>query len=121
MSYLPVEQSDAEDTASWVERAGRRALLLPGDIQDEAHCHLLVARTVETFGRLDVLINKAAHQTVNETLADVTAEQIDVSLRTNVFAMYYLVQAAVPHVAGRCNREHHQRAGTKSMLGRGSA
>lgn len=98
ISYLPAEQGDAEDTAAWIERAGRRALLLPGDIQDEAHCHALVERTVATFGRLDILINNAAHQTVNETLADVTAGEIDVSFRTNVFAMYYLAQAAVPHM-----------------------
>ena len=98
LSYLPVEQADAGDTARWIERAGRRALLLPGDIRDQAHCHSLVARTVHELGRLDILVNNAAHQTVNETLADVTAEQIDTSFRTNVFAMYYLAQAAVPHM-----------------------
>src|ERR1700712_4908980 len=79
ISYLEVEQSDAEDTARWIEKAGRRALLLPGDIQDEAHCHSLVERTVSELGQLDILVNNAAHQTVNEALADVTAEQIDTS------------------------------------------
>ena len=98
ISYLAVEQSDAEDTARWIEKAGRRVLLLPGDIQDEAHCHSLVERTVSQFGQLDILVNNAAHQTVNEELSDVTAEQIDTSFRTNVFAMYYLAQAAVPHM-----------------------
>ena len=98
LSYLPVEQSDAEDTARWIERAGRRALLLPGDIQDEAHCHALVEQTVAQLGQIDILVNNAAHQTVNKELADITAEQIDTSFRTNVFAMYYLAQAAVPHM-----------------------
>ena len=98
ISFLPVEQSDAEDTARWIEKAGRRALLLPGDIQDEAHCHTLVERTVADLGRLDVLVNNAAHQSVNEALSDVTAAEIDESFRTNVFAMYYLCQAAVPHM-----------------------
>ena len=98
ISYLAVEQPDAEDTAGWIERTGRRALLLPGDIQDEAHCHALVEQTVARLGRLDILVNNAAHQTVNKELADVTAEQIDTSFRTNVFAMFYLAQAAVPHM-----------------------
>lgn len=98
ISYLPEEQTDAEETASWVDRAGRRCVLLPGDIQDEAHCHALVARTVEAYGRLDVLVNNAAAQTVNKALADVTAEQLDTAFRTNVFAMYYLCQAAAPHM-----------------------
>ncbi len=98
LSYLPVEQPDAEDTARWVEKAGRHVLLLPGDIQDEAHCHALVERTVARFGRLDILVNNAAHQSVNEALSDVTAAEIDESFRTNVFAMYYLCQAAVPHM-----------------------
>ena len=98
ISYLPEEQTDAEETARWVENAGRRGVLLPGDIRDEAHCHALVARTVEAFGRLDILVNNAAAQTVNKELADVTAEQLDIAFRTNVFAMYYLCQAAVPHM-----------------------
>ncbi len=120
ISYLPVEQSDAEDTARWIERAGRRAVLLPGDIQEEAHCHMLVEQTVAQLGKLDILVNNAAHQTVNKALADVTAEQIETSFRTNVFAMYYLAQAAVPHMkpgASIVNTTSVQaKAGGKSML-----
>ena len=98
ISYLPVEQPDAEETARWVEKAGRRIVLLPGDIQDEAHCHALVEQTVARLGGLDILVNNAAHQSVNKELSDVTASEIDESFRTNVFAMYYLCQAAVPHM-----------------------
>ncbi len=98
ISYLPEEQVDADETRSWIEQAGRRALLLPGDIRDEAHCHALVERTVGALGRLDILVNNAAAQTVNEGMDDVTAEQIDVAFRTNVFAIYYLCQAAVRHM-----------------------
>jgi len=98
ISYLPVEQSDAEATAQWIEKAGRRALLLPGDLRDEAHCRDLVARTVSAFGGIDILVNNAAAQTVNESLDDVTAEDLEGSFRANVFAMYYLCQAAVPHM-----------------------
>ncbi len=98
ISYLDVEQSDAEETKSWVEKAGRRCLLLPGDIRDEAHCRHLVACTVEAFGRLDILVNNAAAQVVNDGIDDLTAHDIEGSFRANVFAMYYLAQAAVPHM-----------------------
>ncbi|KAB7784042.1 SDR family oxidoreductase [Methylorubrum populi] len=98
ISYLPVEQSDAEETARWVEKAGRRVLLLPGDLREESHCRELVARTVAELGRIDILVNNAAAQTVNEGLDDVTATDLEGSFRANVFAMYYLTQAAVPHM-----------------------
>jgi NAD(P)-dependent dehydrogenase (short-subunit alcohol dehydrogenase family) len=98
ISYLPVEQSDAEETARWIEKAGRRAVLLPGDLRDEAHCRDLVVQTVEALGGIDILVNNAAAQTVNEVLDDVTAEDLEGSFRANVFAMYYLCQAAVPHM-----------------------
>ncbi|MGN7127680.1 SDR family oxidoreductase [Methylorubrum thiocyanatum] len=98
ISYLPVEQSDAEETARWVEKAGRRVLLLPGDLREENHCRELVARTVAELGRIDILVNNAAAQTVNEGLDDVTATDLEGSFRANVFAMYYLTQAAVPHM-----------------------
>ncbi len=98
IAYLPVEQSDAEETARWVEKAGRRVLLLPGDLREENHCRELVARTVAELGRIDILVNNAAAQTVNEGLDDVTATDLEGSFRANVFAMYYLTQAAVPHM-----------------------
>lgn len=98
ISYLAAEQSDAEDTARWIKKAGRRALLLPGDLRDEAHCRNLVAETVTQLGRLDILVNNAAAQTINEGLDDVTADDLEGAFRANVFAMYYLCQAAVPHM-----------------------
>ena len=98
ISYLPVEQSDAEETARWIEKAGRRVLLLPGDLRDENHCRELVARTVAELGHIDILVNNAAAQTINEGLDDVTATDLEGSFRANVFAMYYLAQAAVPHM-----------------------
>ncbi|KQP72806.1 NAD(P)-dependent oxidoreductase [Methylobacterium sp. Leaf113] len=98
ISYLPVEQSDAEDTADWVRKAGRRVLLLPGDLRDAAHCRTLVECTVAELGGLDILVNNAAAQVVNEELDDVTPEDLEGSFRANVFAMLYLAQAAVPHM-----------------------
>lgn len=98
ISYLEAEQSDAEETARWIEQAGRRALLLPGDLRDEDHCCALVARTVAELGRIDILVNNAAAQTINEGLEDVTSADLEGAFRANVFAMYYLAQAAVPHM-----------------------
>jgi NAD(P)-dependent dehydrogenase (short-subunit alcohol dehydrogenase family) len=71
---------------------------LPGDIRNEAHCHAIVAETVSKLGGLDILVNNAAAQAVNQELSDVTEEQLDRSFRTNVFAMYFLCQAAEPHM-----------------------
>ena len=98
ISYLEDEQADAEDTRDWVERAGRRCLLLPGDIRDAAHCRGLVARTVETFGRIDVLVNNAAAQTMNEHLDDIEEASVEGAFRANVFAQLWLAQAAAKHM-----------------------
>jgi len=98
ISYLDVEQVDAEETRRWVESAGSRCLLLPGDIRDPAHCRRLVARTVAELGGLDILVNNAAHQTINEGLDDITQDDVEASFRANVFAMLWLAQAAVAHM-----------------------
>ena len=98
ISYLRVEQSDAEDTANWVRKAGRRVVLLPGDLKGADHCRHIVERTVAELGGLDILVNNAAHQVVNTSLDDVQGEDLDASFRTNVFAMYHLCQAAAPHM-----------------------
>ena len=66
LSYLAVEQSDAEDTAEWIRKAGRRVVLLPGDLKDEGHCRKLVEQTMTNLGGIDILVNNAAHQVVNK-------------------------------------------------------
>ncbi|MDP1026899.1 SDR family oxidoreductase [Sphingomonas sp. KR1UV-12] len=98
ISYLTDEQADAEDTRAWVENAGRRCLLLPGDIRDRDHCAELVARTVAEFGRIDVLVNNAAAQTINEDLGDIDDDEMQGAFAANVFAMIRLAKAAVPHM-----------------------
>ena len=92
------EEEDARETAHWVEKAGRKAVLVGGDIKDESHCHALVDQAVAEFGRLDILVNNAAYQPMIERLEDLTAEVWDTTFRTNVYAMFYLSKAAVRHM-----------------------
>ena len=98
ISFLEAEAEDAAETERWVLQAGRRVLKLPGDIRNAAWCRELVSRTVAEFGRLDVLVNNAAAQTVNETLDDLTETDLEGAFAANVFAMVYLAKAAVPHM-----------------------
>ena len=106
ISYLD-EHDDARTTADWVERAGRRAVLAPGDIADPAHCRALVERTVAAFGRIDVLVNNAAFQRTYEQLEDVPDDEWDRHWQTNVSAMFHLCKAALPHMQrGRVDHQH---------------
>jgi NAD(P)-dependent dehydrogenase (short-subunit alcohol dehydrogenase family) len=95
IAYLS-EDKDARDTAELVESAGRKAITVRGDIQDQNFCKQIVQRAYDEFGRLDVLVNNAAYQMAQQKLEDFTAEQIERTYRTNIFSMYYLCQAAVP-------------------------
>lgn len=97
ISYLS-EHEDAKDTTRLVEDAGRKAITIAGDIQDEAHCKQLVDTAVQKLGRLDILVNNAAYQMAQESLEDFTAEQFERTYRTNIFAMFYLCKAAAPHM-----------------------
>jgi NAD(P)-dependent dehydrogenase (short-subunit alcohol dehydrogenase family) len=95
ISYLPEEEEDAQETVTWIERAGRRALPLAGDIQDEAHCREIVARVFDEFGTLDILVNNAAYQMTYDSVEELTTEELDRTFRTNVFAMHWLCRAAL--------------------------
>lgn len=96
--YLPVEQPDAETTRKAVETEGRRALLIPGDVQDPGFCRDAVERTVETFGRLDILVNNAAYQQHQESIEDITDEQLDRTFRTNIYGYFYMTRAALRYL-----------------------
>ncbi|MEN0084157.1 MAG: SDR family oxidoreductase [Leifsonia sp.] len=97
ISYLE-EDDDAEDTATWVREAGRRALLLRGDVSDPQHCRDLVARTVEELGGLDILVSNAAYQMTHESLEEIPDEEWDHTIATNVSAFFHLTKAAIPHL-----------------------
>jgi NAD(P)-dependent dehydrogenase (short-subunit alcohol dehydrogenase family) len=97
IAYLN-EEEDARETRRLVEAEGRRCLTLAGDIGDEGFCRSLVERTVGELGRLDILVNNAAEQHPQESIADISAEQLERTFRTNIFAMFYLTKAALPHL-----------------------
>ena len=98
ISYLN-EHEDAEDTKSWVEKAGRRAVLVPGDISHPEHCRKIISTAVEEFGRVDVLVSNAAYQMTHETIEEISDEEFDYTVRTNLNAYFYLVKAALPHMS----------------------
>ncbi len=97
ISYLD-EHEDAEATAALVREAGRQAVLVPGDIQHAAHCRALVDKAVASFGRIDLLVNNAAHQKTFDDIGDIPDEEWDLTFKVNIHAMFYLTKAAVPHM-----------------------
>lgn len=92
------EHEDAEETKQYVEHEGQECLLLPGDIGDEQFCQQAVQKTVDELGSLDVLINNAAEQHPQESIEAISAAQLERTFRTNIFSMFYLTQAALPHL-----------------------
>ncbi len=97
ISYLN-EHEDAKETARLVEEAGRKAVVVPGDIQSEEHCKMIVSRAVQELGGIDILVNNAAYQLTHESLQEITPEELERTFRTNIFSMYYLCKAAEPHL-----------------------
>ena len=97
--YLPAEQADADETRRHVEGAGRRCLLIPGDVTDAAFCREAVARTVRELGRLDILVNNAAHQKDKQHLEEIDDAEWDKTFRTNIYAYFWFAKAALPHLA----------------------
>jgi len=94
ISYLN-EDEDAQETAEWVTKAGRKALTIGGDISGEAHCKALVERTVAEFGRINILVNNAAFQRTYKSIAEISAQEWDYTFRTNIYAMFHLSKAAL--------------------------
>lgn len=99
ISYLDdMEEQDAQETARYIREAGKRALLLKGDIQHESHCKEIIDLAVKEFGRIDILVNNAAFQMARKTIHDISAEEWDRTFNTNITAMFYLCKAAEPHM-----------------------
>ena len=98
ISYLPEEEADGEDTSQWIEKAGRRAIRMPGDIREESQCNALVERAFDEFGRLDILVNNAAFQMTHDSIEEFSTEEFDRTFKTNVYAMFWLCRAALPRM-----------------------
>jgi NAD(P)-dependent dehydrogenase (short-subunit alcohol dehydrogenase family) len=98
IGYLPEEDQDARRTRESVEREGRRCVLAPGDIRSATHCQELVTRTLQELGKLDIVVSNAAHQTRKQSLQEVSEEEFDTTFKTNMYAYFRLVKAALPHL-----------------------
>ena len=98
ISYLEAEESDAQETVRVVEESGKKAVPVPGDIQVESHCQKIAEKAVEEFGKIDVLVNNAAYQMSRSGIQDISAEELDRTFRTNVYAIVYLCKASLPHM-----------------------
>ncbi|MBT0769622.1 SDR family oxidoreductase [Kineosporia sp. J2-2] len=98
LSYLPEEQPDADEVARLVTEAGRRAVLAPGDVADEKFARGLVRTAVRELGGLDLVVNVAGRQQTEEKLEDITSDSFDLTMRTNIHAMFWIVQEALPHL-----------------------
>ena len=98
INYLPDEQEDADKVIALIEAEGRRAIAIPGDLRDEDFCKALVARAVEGLGGLDILVNNAGRQQFCDKLEDLTTEAFDATIKTNVYAPFWVTRAALPHL-----------------------
>ena len=98
ISYLGEEEDDAQETRRWVEQAGRKAVLAPGDLSDPARCRTVIDTAVAAFGRVDILVSNAAEQHTHDKLEDITDAEWDRTLAVNLSAFFYLTKAALPHM-----------------------
>ena len=98
ISYLPSEETDAQEVIALIEQAGRKAIALPGNITDEQFCRKLVSDAVAALGGLDILVNNAGKQETQPSLGDITSEQFDQVLKTNLYALFWITQEAVTHL-----------------------
>ena len=98
INYLPVEEPDAREVVQLIRAEGRKAVAIPGDIRDEKFCNQLVATAVRELGGLDILVNNAGRQQAIDSIADLTTEAFDSTFKTNVYAMFWITKAAVPHL-----------------------
>ena len=103
INYLPAEESDAKDVIDLIKAEGRMAVGIPGDLRDEAFCKRLVDEAVKALGGIDILVNNAAIQQTKPSILDITTEQFDATMKTNIYAPFWVTKAALPHLKpGSC-------------------
>ncbi len=96
--YLPAEQEDAEEVAKYIQDAGRKAVLLPGDVSHEGFCQRLVADAIKQLGGLDILVNNAGRMGKTEGLLETSTERFDTLMKTNIYSIFWITKAALPHL-----------------------
>jgi NAD(P)-dependent dehydrogenase (short-subunit alcohol dehydrogenase family) len=98
INYYPTEEPDAKEVVELIRRAGRKPVAIPGDLRDEAFCNRLVTEAVNGLGGLDILVSNAARQHAVESVLDLTTELFDWTMKTNIYAPFWIIRAAVPHM-----------------------
>lgn len=98
INYYPTEEPDAQEVIALIKAEGRKAVAIPGDLRDEAFCKKLVADAVAGLGGLDILVNNAARQQTKASLADISTEEFDATMKTNIYAPFWIIKAALPHL-----------------------
>jgi len=103
INYLPEEQSDADEVVALIRKEGRKAVAIPGDIRDEQFCLSLVAQSIEALGGLDILVSNAGRQQAHDSILDISTEEFDWTMKTNIYAPFWIIKAALPHLRpGAC-------------------
>ncbi|SOD90271.1 SDR family oxidoreductase [Spirosoma fluviale] len=98
INYLPAEEPDAREVIALIKAEGRKAIAIPGDIRDEAFCQRLVAEAVRGLGGLDIVVSNAARQQTHASILDISTEQFDWTMKTNIYAPFWIIKAALPHL-----------------------
>jgi len=98
INYYPTEEPDAQEVIALIKAAGQKAVALPGDIRGEAFCKKLVEDAVNALGGLDILVSNAGRQQAHESILDITTEQFDWTMKTNIYAPFWIIKAALPHM-----------------------
>lgn len=98
INYLPAEEPDAREVIALIKAEGRKAIAIPGDIRDEAFCQKLVAEAIQGLGGLDILVNNAGRQQTHASILDISTEQFDWTMKTNIYAPFWIIKAALPHL-----------------------
>jgi len=99
INYLPAEEPDAQEVIALIKAEGRKGIAIPGDIRDEDFCKQLVAKAVEELGGLDIVVSNAGRQQSHASITDITTEQFDWTIKTNIYAPFWIIKAALPHLA----------------------
>jgi NAD(P)-dependent dehydrogenase (short-subunit alcohol dehydrogenase family) len=99
INYFPSEEPDARDVIALIEKEGRKAVAIPGDLREEDFCKALVAKAVDRLGGLDILVSNAARQQSHDSILDITSADFDATMKTNIYAPFWIIKAALPHLA----------------------